>query len=255
MKSFKLKALAVAVLGLAGIGSAFAVSCPTDPAQSGGGAWSSKSVIQGSLSIVSPGMNGTNCELQTALTASASVIAKSFVSDTSPKTEQRYRARFYIDTTSLTGMTNALFQARVFSAAGTSTLSGVQNDMVEVFLIGASGGTPSVRFLVADANASGDYQIINATLANPNGKNRIEFDLQLGTPGSFRYWVSSDTATTSDGSPTGTAAIGDNTKWTGVIQANMGLLQGSGQYRSGASAAQNVFFDEFDSRRQTFIGQ
>jgi hypothetical protein len=243
----------LAVAGVAGFalaGSAFAQCSSTNLS-----AWSSQSAIQGTLNVVGPGMAGTACEMQAAFTATGvSVIAKAFVSDTSPNDEQRYRARFYLDTTALTGMVNALYATRIFSAAGTSTLAGVQNDMVEVFLVGSASG-PTLRFLVADASVGSKYQIVNVNLTNPNGKNRVEFDLQTGTPGSFRYWVSADNVATSDASPTGSIAPADNTKWTGVTQANLGLLQGSGQYRANASATQILALDEFDSRRQTFIGQ
>jgi hypothetical protein len=253
MKS--IKNLMLAMAGLAGFalaGSAFAQCSNTNL-----NAWSSQSVIQGAITVVGPGMNSTACEMQVAFTAAgASLIAKAFVIDTSPVDEPRYRARFYVDTTNITGGTNVLYQSRIFSAAGTSTLAGVQNDMVEVVLVGTSAGNgPTVRFLVADANVAGDYAIINATLPNPKGQNYIEFDLQKGAPGSFRYWVTAAGTASSDGSPTGTLAIGDNTKWTGVTQANLGLLTASGQYRANATATQNLFLDEFDSRRQTFIGQ
>ena len=61
MKSFTMKALALAVLGLVGTGSAMA-ACNADPTIAGGGAWNAKSVFGGGvLTIVSPGLHATNC--------------------------------------------------------------------------------------------------------------------------------------------------------------------------------------------------
>ena len=104
MKSFTMKALAVAVLGMAGMSVASAATCPTDPAQSGGGAWSTKSVAtDATLAITSPGLNGTNCAL--TLSTGALSNSRAFVSDSSPQNEQRYRARFYLNTAGLTSFT------------------------------------------------------------------------------------------------------------------------------------------------------
>lgn len=87
-----------------------------------------------------------------------------------------------------------------------------------------------------------------------NNQYRIEFDLNQGTgPDNFRYWVTDAAATTSDGSPTGTATV-DTTGWSGVTGTNMGLFGTTAAFRSALSGM-TISFDEFDSRRQTFIGK
>ena len=86
-----MKALAVAVLGLAA-GSVMA--CPSGPTTAGGGAWSSSSSLQGTLAIVTPGLNSTGCKLSAALNPGASTIASAYVVDNTPANETRYRARF-----------------------------------------------------------------------------------------------------------------------------------------------------------------
>ena len=73
MKS--MKTLLLAMVGLTAIGMAGSAlaQCPTDPAQSGGGAWSSKSVLSGNLAITSPGLASTNCTLQVSINQGATV--------------------------------------------------------------------------------------------------------------------------------------------------------------------------------------
>jgi hypothetical protein len=256
MKSFKMKALAVAVLGLAGVGSAMA-ACPAIPATSatpgGGGAWSSQTVTTATVTSATPGLNGTNCAFSVAINAGAASNAKGYVTDTSPQNEARYRARFYLNTAALTNLNVANRQARIFSALATTAPTGAGAEEVYVNIVG--GSPASLRFFVGDTASPGNYKTVNAALPNTGGNYRIEFDLN-STASTFRYWVL-DAATTNtghdDANPSGTATA-TTSGWSGVKQIDMGLFVASTQYRSNVSA-QAAIFDEFDSRRQTFIGQ
>ncbi len=76
MKSFKMKALALATLGLGGLvmaGSAFA-ACPTavttagSSTPGGGGAWTSQYISSdATFAIGGPGLNGTSCSLSLSI--------------------------------------------------------------------------------------------------------------------------------------------------------------------------------------------
>jgi hypothetical protein len=256
MKSFQLKALSLAVLGLAAIGmtgSAFAATCPsvdsTSHAGGGGGAWSSQTVTAMTFTMASPGLNGTNCALSVSMNSGAASNTKGFVTDTSPNNESHYRARFYVNTAGLTNMTVANRQFRVFSALATTAPSGAGAEMVFVNFIG--GATPSFRFSIGDT-ANGGITIASVAVPNLAGNYRVEFDLQQGAPGSFRYWVTDAATATSDGSPTGTATP-TNSGWSGVKQVNLGIFGTSTNFRANV-ATQPLIVDEFDSRRATFIG-
>ena len=261
MKSFTMKALAVAVLGLAGMGSAFA-ACPTIPANSatpgGGGAWSSQTVTAATVGNAATGLNGTLCAFSVSINAGAAANTKGFVTDLSPAAEPRYRARFYFNTAALTNLNIANRQVRMFSALATTPPAGAGAEEVIINLVGGSvaGVTqPSVRFIVGDTGSPGNQKLINAALPNSGGNYRIEFDLN-STAGTFRYWVldaAADNSTFNDSNPTGTATMTD-TGWSGVDQVNLGLFGTSAQYRANVSA-QALIVDEFDSRRSTFIGQ
>lgn len=252
MKSFKMNALAVAVLGLAGMGSAMAV-CPAIPATSatpgGGGAWTSQTVTSATFGNAATGLNGTACALSVAINAGAVSNTKGFVTDTSPQNEARYRARFYINTAALTNLNVANRQSRIFSALATTAPAGSGAEQLIVNIVG--GSPPAIRFIVGDTTSPGNQKIVNAPLPNAGGNYRIEFD--LNNTGSFRYWVTDAAAVTTDGAPTGTATIA-NAGWSGVKQVNLGLFGTSSAFRTNV-AAQALVVDEFDSRRQTFIGK
>lgn len=272
MKSFQMKALALAMLGLGGLvmaGSA-AAACPTlttntgNSTPGGGGAWSSQTVGGGGfMNIVSPGLNSTSCELAVNIGASPVGNVKALVSDTSPQNEPRYRARFYFDISALT-LTLGNYQTEIFDAFANTAPGSFNTDEVKINIVG--GATPAVRFRVADAGLASGVQIITVPLpASASGHYYVEFDLTSGTgssstvacnggdPGCFRYWVTAEGTASADASPTGTYSA-NNGGWSGVKQANLGLYSTSTNFRAN-NLSKNFAVDEFDSRRQTFIGQ
>ena len=276
MKSFTMKALAVAVLGLAGVGSAMAATCPTADqtkntlhSPGGGGAWTSQFISNdGTLSVTSPGLNSTNCALSVSIGSTSN--SRVFVQDSSPQNESRFRARFYISLANLvsSGSFNVSNQtAIVYRANDTSGPSQFTSDELVVRVVGAPS-SPQVRFFVADANqGSGTDDVIVTLPTSATNTWRVEFDLQHGagststggcntTPasgGCFRYWVTDAATATSDTSPTGSITV-NNAGWSGTKTAFLGLTTGTSTYRSNHSGTV-IVEDEYDSRRQTFIGQ
>ena len=127
MKSFKVKALAVAVLGLAGLGvmNAASATCPTDPFA----AWSSDSggansgaQLGGTTVGNSPGLNSTGCAMKaTFTTAPGSNGEEAVVYDNSPQKEQTYRFRFYIDPTAVATSLSNINSVEAFSALSSTT--------------------------------------------------------------------------------------------------------------------------------------
>jgi len=256
MKSFTLKALAVAVLGFAGVGSAMAV-CPTiaggNATPGGGGAWSSQSVSADTTFGNAPtGLNGTSCAVSIKLNAGALSNSRGFVSDTHGPTDigSRYRARFYFDISALQ-LPLANNQTEIFNAFANTSPASAPTDMIQIFLI---GGTKSLRFLVADSSQGSFFKTITAPLpAAASGHYYVEFDLNQGAPGSFRYWITAEGTASTDAAPTGTYAP-TNSGWSGVMQANLGRYSTSANFRTN-NVGTAFIIDEFDSRRQTFIGQ
>jgi len=192
--------------------------------------------------------------------------AKSLVQDTSPQNESRYRARFYIDTSGLTGLTAANRQAKVFNVLATSGPAGLTTEEVSVYVLGGAGGK-AFRFIVGDTGAGGSSQTLDVPFSGVTtsiaGQYRVEIDLEQGTAGScntlpisggcFRYWVTDPAVQSADASPNGAVAV-TNSGWSGAKLVNLGLFSTTANFRSGVGT-QPLLVDEFDSRRQTFIGQ
>ena len=297
MKSFKMKALAVAVLGLAGMGmmgSAFAVTCPDptgpNPGDNQGyaqpnGPWFGQTVSGASMVSFSPGLNGTNCQMRVAFVPVGGVTAGSAlatVTDNSGQNEQRYRARFYVDLSNLSAQfatDGSQSQVQLMNAVANSAPTGANPSLVRVSLLG--GSPPQFRFAVADTGAGGNFKIILVTAPNPTGVNRIEFDYNTGTSsacapgnahGSFCLWVNNGAdASGADATPVPASVQATHTNpysllagsfdptgttgWSGEALANLGISTPSFTLQTSTAASQVIGLDEFDSRRQTFIGK
>ena len=253
----KMKVLSLALVGLAGFAGSAMAACPGGPDIASGGAWTSKNVAtDATLAITSPGLVSTACKLDVSINASALANTRAYVTDDSPNDEPRYRARFYFSTAALTGLTLANQQSKIFNASATTSPAGASTAEVTITLLGSSSG-PALRMLVADATQPSKFRTVTAVLpASANKNYYVEIDLTqgAGTPANnFRYWVADAATATSEASPTGQATV-DTTGWTGVTTVNLGLFSTSPGFRSGV-AGQTLSLDQFDSRRQTFIGQ
>lgn len=255
----KMKVLSLALVGLCGYaGSALAV-CPVGPDTGHGGAWSAALVGGGTsaISIVTPGYDASACKLQVSLGNNG--IAHAQVRDDSPATEVRYRAQFIFDPANLSGA-NGTNQAPIFLVNAAAPNGGTLS-IAKVTFAGSGGGsvTAGKRLFIAaaDQGVAGGFTTVALPIVTQTGPNRIEIDLKIGAAGigQLRYWVN-DAATTGllDTAPTGTIALtSGNTGWVGVKTAFLGLTSPTLNYRA-VNVGTNAWFDQFDSRRQTFIG-
>lgn len=239
-----MKALSAAVLGLAGMafaGSALAICAGNnDPAQPAG-AWTSKSVLGGLINLTGPGMNSTACQMDASITSTA--FGSAFVRDNTPTDEPRYRASFFFNVDTLTGL-NATQSVRLF-AANTDTPFQSVGETVRISVFGnITGTTKSLSVTLAcDGQPAACSQNIPITTA---GAHRLQIDWVKGTSGSLKVWLDN----TVEATPTLT--IPGNTNGWDVDYAIMGLSTPSPGFRTGQTN-KVVSFDEFDSRRSTFI--
>lgn len=246
----KMKTLSMALVGLVGFGAAGAAmaQCPASLVPP----WSLVSTLQGTATSQTGGYDSTACRLRVALNQNSSPAAKAFVLDQTPANEQRYRAQFIVDVSGI-GLTQANRNAIAFTALGQSSPAGGGNRVIFALITGNGSGS-ALRIFAGDTNQVSQYQIVDVPLPNQAGANRVEFDLTIGASASLRYWVSDVSASTSDGSPTGSLTNLANTAWGGVDQATLGLSTANTFYRQNFTNTSFVYFDQFDSRRQTFIG-
>lgn len=248
----KMKVLSLALVGMFGyVGSAMA-ACPTGPTTAEGGAWTSKTVLPPStsnLAISTPGLASTECALDSSLGQSISAAAT--VRYDHAASEPAYRFQFLIDTTALSNF-SATDNVALFQAPATTSANGF-NRLLRVSLVAGPGGAKRVRFIAQCGTAPFSC---NQTYTTDliNGVNRIEGKLSVGagSAGSLTYWVNA-AAGTSEPAASGTIANLDNAAWGGVSAAALGLAAPSSAFKN-AHNGQVVKFDQFDSRRSTYIG-
>lgn len=231
-----------ALLGLGALAfasSAFA-QCPSSPVPP----WSSQSVLGGTVAIASGGYDGTSCRMDSTITGNIGG-ASAFVRDNTPADEPRYRAQFLVNADTLTGQ-NTIQTVKIFAATTDAPANSV-SEVVRLTVFGNVAGTAKTLG-VFTACASSPTGQCSASLPLAAGTNRIEIDWQKGAAGSLSVWVNN----TNSATPT-TTINADNSAWGGVDFAVLGLSNGSAAFRA-AQLNRAVGFDEFDSRRQTFIG-
>lgn len=250
----KMKSLSLAVLGLTAF--AFAGSASAACVAGNLSAWSATQAIGGTVTVVAGGLNTppSECHLNTVLTANSG-SAGAYVRDDTPANEARYRAQFLVNLDALAGI-NSAQSVKVFSAT-TVTPSQSIPESITLTVFGNGAGTNKILGIstVDTASAGTLYRKSStASLTGLSGTIRVEIDWVKSATGSLKVWVNNTTEAT----PT-TTITADNAAWGGVDSASLGLNGASAGFRQGSGAAPTqlnkiVQLDQFDSRRQTFIG-
>ncbi len=246
----KMKTLSLAVLGLVGFGATgiAMAQCPATLSPP----WSLVSTLQGTATSVTGGYDSTSCRLQTALNQNGSTGSKAFVLDQTPASETRYRVQFIVDASGI-GLTQANRNVVAFQMLGATAPAGASSRLVSALLTG-NGSAAILRILSGDTSQGSKYKSVDVPLPNQAGANRVEFDLVIGAAGTMKYWVTDVATSTTEGAFTGQLTALVNNGWTGVDQATLGLSTANTFYRQNFTNTSYVYFDQFDSRRQTFIG-
>jgi len=268
MKSLKFKLLCAAVAAAGGVQMAHA-QCPTTPT-----AWEQSVAVTsaaGTFAITTPGLSagtivGGQCKFDVGITAAATRPDRARVQDRTPADEVRYRARYLVNVDSL-GTMGPGQRVKLFNVQSTVDPDGAglatSIGMVLVRLQGNPDGLGGRGIVVRGGNFTGQTAAFagfsdTAFLPLAAGTNRIELDLQVAAAntGSLRIWVNSAV----EGSPTASLTNLNLVPWNpGVTQVNLGLIEPTADYINGAGAFTSkagirYSVDEFESRRQTFIG-
>jgi hypothetical protein len=196
-------------------------------------AWSSARTDGGDLSVAaSAGMAGTALGIRAIMDDRAPL----YVQDDSPENEPRYRARFYFD------------------AAGFVPRTPLRASRLPIF--GAFGG-PTERLVGILLRVRDGRYAISAQVRQPGrlaartpfipitaGPHAVEFDWRRSSDaaaadGAFELWIDGVLVATLDGLRTGA---------TGVNFARLGALNVK------VPASGSLAWDEFESRRESYIG-
>lgn len=248
----KMKVLSLALIGAFGyVGNAAAV-CPAGPTTVDGGAWSSSAVLGtgSSLVIATPGYASTECRADSALGASTTAAAT--VTDDTPANEPSYRFQFLVNPDAF-GSFAGTDSVVLFRANAAAPANGTVK-MLTVYMVPGPAGAKRLRF-VAQCNFGPSFVCGQSSSDDlPAGVNRIEGKLATGAgaAGQFDWWINAAAGTTEPASD-GTLTALDNSAWVGVDKATMGLAAPTSAF-AGSHAGQAAGFDQFDSRRSTYIG-
>lgn len=268
MKSLKFKLLCAALAAAGGIQMAHA-QCPTTPA-----AWSSTRIVDGGVLTITTGSGAaaTTCKMTTTSGSQGTApdgIGQAAVIDETPANEQRYRARFYVDATSLAGQLSGTQRVKVAVVQnlnapcrvtpGVCTDTRARPAIMQVFLVN-SAGSPRLGGFCRGSGAAISTAIARNQFPQPasadqlvltSGWNKVEVEIVVGNAGTgaCRLWLNGNT----EGSP--------NWQVTGLT--NKSFVEGVESFLLGAQGSQGdyfqthgakiIHFDEFESRRQTFI--
>ena len=210
---------------------AFAALCASAEAQDFS-AWDVASANP-DLSVTTAAAYGTTTYGMQAVVDDGDIL---LVRDNTPSAEPRYRARFYFNTNDYTLGDN--IRLKIFMAQRDS-------DNARLITLQFRRIAGVVSFLIRVPEDSGVIRSLPlGQYPGPEGFHQIEFDWQRATApgannGRMQVWV--------DGVERANVTNLDNDLLGGIDFARMGVMNpvvGSG----------TLFFDEFESRRQTFIG-
>jgi len=190
------------------------------------GAWSSSSTGSGTLTVTTASALAGTYGMQALINSTSA----RYVQDTIPYTEPRYRARFYFDPNSSTmGNNNAYYL--FYGYAGSST----------VVLRVEFGYTTSNGYRLRVSAIDNGTTWTNSGWVNvTDGPHYVELDWQTATSGRVDWWI--------DGASQGAVTGFDNSARR-IDQVRLGTVAGLDSGTTGT-----VYFDAFESRRQTYIG-
>lgn len=241
--------MAVALLGT---GSAFA-QCDSTHLN----AWSDK-MDNGSIDVTAnAALANTTCGLDMTTAVATNGATKNWVQDSSPNEEQRYRVSFCLDPNNINlPEAGTTFRRVKFHIASCGNEAGdvCQGfDYLVLKLFNAGGGDYQVTgFMKNFDNTNESGRVDRYTFdINDNGPTRIEYDMVLGNSGSFKLWT--DNGPGDEGSPVvdlGTINT-DPSQMEGVNLARLGSMD----LNTNIATGQHYYIDEFESRRQTYMGK
>lgn len=253
------KTLLITALGLFGTNAYAGGTCDNSNLS----AWSSITDPDAGALTVTAGSAaaGTDCGLEVTILGTRD---RNFVQDTNPAGEQRYRARFYIDPNGVNLPTSgANRQPKFHIAQCTAGAPPCQSNGIVQFKLQnrATEGYVLNGYVAGDDTTVDQVRRFRIDIPD-TGATSIEYDVDF-TAGTFKLWMNasaeSDPFATNllTGNPIDESGliftgIDGQAGWSGgVSRARLGSTSSPNNWPEGEA----IYIDEFESRRQTFIGQ
>lgn len=254
MKLLKL-ASACALFGLS-VNAHAGSNCPAAP-----DAWDAVNESNGgTLEITEVGAAGTDCKMSVSQGPTNS--GRATVRDDMDPAEPSYRARFYIDASNtLASIAAGNERVKIFTATNFDTTVDPSIDangrpaLMQMFLVGTGAGTARLGGFCRDLNSDGNRARFGngtnpGTVPLQNGWNVVEVQVTVGSgDGACRIWVNNDT----EASPNWEQENVDNGLMVGVTRGNIGNIGSTAVYATNLGSTV-MHFDEYEARRQTFVG-
>jgi hypothetical protein len=198
-------------------------------------------------------MGSTTCGLEVAAKAAHN---KNYVQDLTPSGELRYRARFLINPNGIVLPTSG-FNRKVKVHMPQCTAAAPPcdfNGIVQIKLAATVAQGYVLDSFVADANGGDGTKRFRVDIPD-TGNTAIEYDVDL-TAGTFKLWVNATSEAdpvadnVNDGQPINYTGLDFTNKMGGVNRARIGFMNAP----VNVPVDTPIYLDEFESRRQTFIG-
>lgn len=252
------KAIISAAFLLAGTGLANAgVSCGPSNLD----AWDTI-LDNGELAVTAAAaMADSDCGLAVETAVATNGATKNWVQDSTPDAEQRYRVSFCVDPNGIdlpeAGTTFRRLKMHIASCGNApgDTCQGFDYLVLKMFNATSGGGPADYQvtgFMKNFDNLNESGRVDRYTFdINDNGPTRIEYDMVLGSTGSFRLWT--DNGPGDEGSPLiNLDPINtDPAQMEGVNLARLGSMD----LNTNIVTGQDYYLDDFESRRQTYMGK
>lgn len=238
----KMKVLSLALVGAFGYVGAASAACPTSATPP----WTSALQVKGVAAIASPGYAGTECRLDTSFNADAGSSSIAAVTYSGTGAEAAFRAQFIVDTSALTAPV-AADTVSIYSGSSTAGGSAVR---LRIF---GSGGSFALGYAVSYDDAGVRRSRTGSVPLPAGGPKHVEIQLKTAAAGAsdgeFRIWVENNVEASPNKVESGLA----NSAMAGVEKVQLGLFAGSPAFLLHYNT-KKVGFDQYDSRRTTFIG-
>ncbi len=215
-----------------------------------GDAWGQYNNPTGGMNITAAAAQaGTTCGLALeVINQNGGQASRHFVQDGSPNQETRYRAAFCVDPNSLPMETTGSNRRVKIHQAQCSGGNCDNSDIVQIKVESVVANQYRLDLFVRQDNGGTAAQNKSRHFVDiPDAPTRVEYDVDL-TAGTFKLWINATAE--SDTPAVDLTGLNTSVKWPFITRARLGSMDKS----NNAGLGSLYFLDEFESRRQTFIG-